>query len=139
MTLLILCSLDNLISQHLCSLKIEVDIVQASEGSTININIIRTEVPINVNQSIRHYSPEPNVFFSEPYLSISRVSKMAYLWRVVRALWGSESWTLKEANRSKLKRITNEHVRGMAADSSTIDDSLMETRRCRWLSKPSVV
>jgi hypothetical protein len=58
------------------------------------------------------------------------------------ALWGSESWALKEANRSKLeafhhgclrricgltmwdvaeKRITNEHVRGMVADSPTID------------------
>jgi hypothetical protein len=75
------------------------------------------------------------------------------------ALWGSESWALKESNRSKLeafhhgclrrmrgltmwdvaeKRITNEHVRGMVADSPTID-SLMEMRTCRWLSKLSVM
>jgi hypothetical protein len=65
-------------------------------------------------------------------------------------LWGSESWALKEANRSKLeafhhgclrkmcgltmwdvaeKRIKNEQVRAMVADSPTID-LLMETRRC---------
>jgi hypothetical protein len=30
------------------------------------------------------------------------------------------------------KRITNEHVRGMVANSPTMD-TLMETRRCRWL------
>jgi hypothetical protein len=74
-------------------------------------------------------------------------------------LWGSESWVLKEANRSKLeafyhgclrrmcgltmwdvaeKRIKNEQVRRMVADSPTID-SLMEMRRCRWLSKLSGV
>jgi hypothetical protein len=71
------------------------------------------------------------------------------------ALWGS--WALKE-NRSKLeafhhgclrkmcgltmwdvaeKRITNEHVRGMVANSPM--DTLMETRRCRWLSKLSAM
>jgi hypothetical protein len=75
------------------------------------------------------------------------------------ALWGSESWALKEADRSKLeafhhgclrkmcgltmwdvaeKRITNEHVRGMVANSPTMD-TLMETRRCRWLSKLSAM
>jgi hypothetical protein len=74
------------------------------------------------------------------------------------ALWGSE-WALKEADRSKLeafhheclrkmcgltmwdvaeKRITNEHVRGMVANSPTMD-TLMETRRCRWLSKLSAM
>jgi hypothetical protein len=36
------------------------------------------------------------------------------------------------------KRIKNEQVRGMVAESPTID-SLMETRRCRWLSKLSVM
>jgi hypothetical protein len=66
---------------------------------------------------------------------------------------GKQSWALKEADRSKLeafhheclrkmcgltmwdvaeKRITNEHVRGMVANSPTMD-TLMETRRCRWL------
>jgi hypothetical protein len=35
-------------------------------------------------------------------------------------------------------RIKNEQVRGMVADSLAID-SLMETRRCRWLSKLSVL
>lgn len=75
------------------------------------------------------------------------------------ALWGSESWALKEADRSKLEafhhgclrrmcgltmwdvaehRITNEHVRRMVANSPALD-SLMETRRCRWLSKLSVM
>jgi hypothetical protein len=74
-------------------------------------------------------------------------------------LWGSESWALKEANISQLealhhgclrrmcgltmwdvaeKRIKNEQVRRMVADSPTMD-SLMETRRCRWLSKLSVM
>jgi hypothetical protein len=74
-------------------------------------------------------------------------------------LWGSECWALKEPNRSKLeafhhrclrrmcgltmwdvaeKRIKNEQIRRMVADSPTID-SLMETRRCRWLSKLSVM
>jgi hypothetical protein len=71
------------------------------------------------------------------------------------ALWGSESWALKEADRAKLevfhhdclrrmcgltmwdvaeKRITNEQVRRTVADSPTMD-SLTETRRCRWLCK----
>jgi hypothetical protein len=36
------------------------------------------------------------------------------------------------------KRITNEHVRGMVANSPTMD-TLMETRRCRWLSKLSAM
>jgi hypothetical protein len=74
------------------------------------------------------------------------------------ALWGSESWAL-ERSRSKLeafhhgclrkmcgltmwdvaeKRIKNEHVRGMVANSPTMD-TLMETRRCRWLSKLSAM
>jgi hypothetical protein len=75
------------------------------------------------------------------------------------ALWGCESWTLKEANRSKLeafhhgclrricgwtmwdvaeKRITNEQVRRTVANSPTMD-SMMEMRRCRWLSKLSAM
>jgi hypothetical protein len=75
------------------------------------------------------------------------------------ALWGSESRALKEADRSKLeafhhrclrkmcgltmwdvaeKRITNEYVSRIVANSPTID-TLMETRRCRWLSKLSVM
>jgi hypothetical protein len=66
---------------------------------------------------------------------------------------------LKEADRSKLeafhhgclrrmcgwtmwdeamKRITNEHVRRTVANSSKMD-SMMEMRRCRWLSKLSVM
>jgi hypothetical protein len=74
-------------------------------------------------------------------------------------LWGSESWALKEEDRSKLetfhhnclrrmcnwtmcdikkKRITNEKVRRTAADSPTME-SMMEVRRCRWLSKLSVM
>ena len=74
------------------------------------------------------------------------------------ALWGSESWALKEADRAKLevfhhgclrrmcgltmwdvaeKRITNEQVRRFV-DSPTMD-SLMETRRCRWLCKLSLM
>jgi hypothetical protein len=71
------------------------------------------------------------------------------------ALWGCESWALREADRSKLeafhhgclrrmcgltmwdvaeKRITNEHVRRTVANSPTMD-SMMEMRRCRWLCK----
>jgi hypothetical protein len=73
------------------------------------------------------------------------------------ALWGCESWALKEADRSKLeafhhgclrrmcgwttwdvaeKRITNEQVRRTVANSPTMD-SMMEMRRCRWLSRLS--
>jgi hypothetical protein len=75
------------------------------------------------------------------------------------ALWGCESWALKEADRCKLeafhhgclrrmcgltmwdvaeKRIKNEQVRRMVANSPTMD-TLMETRRCRWLSKLSLM
>jgi hypothetical protein len=74
-------------------------------------------------------------------------------------LWGSESWALKEEDRSKLetfhhnclrrmcnwtmwdikeKRITNEKVRRTAANSPTMEP-MMEVRRCRWLSKLSVM
>jgi hypothetical protein len=75
------------------------------------------------------------------------------------ALGGSESWVLKEENRKKLetfhhsqlspqdvqvddvgyiaeKRITNEQVRKAAGNSPTME-SMMEVRRCRWLSKLS--
>jgi hypothetical protein len=73
------------------------------------------------------------------------------------ALWGSGSWALKEEDRSKLEtfhhnglrrmrhlmmwdvaehRITNETVR-MTAGNSPIMESMMEERRCRWLSKLS--
>ena len=75
------------------------------------------------------------------------------------ALWGSESWALKEENRKKLetfhhsclrrmckwtmwdiaeKRITNEQVRRAAGKSPTME-SMMEVRRCRWLSKLSAM
>jgi hypothetical protein len=75
------------------------------------------------------------------------------------ALWGAESWALKEADRSKLetfhhgclrrmcnwtmwdikeKRITNERVRRVVANSPTME-SMMEMRRCRWLSKLSAM
>jgi hypothetical protein len=75
------------------------------------------------------------------------------------ALWGSESWALKEEDRSKLEtfhhnclrrmcrltmwdvaehRITNETVRMTAGNSPTME-SMMEVRRCRWLSKLSAM
>jgi hypothetical protein len=75
------------------------------------------------------------------------------------ALWGAESWALKKADRSKLetfhhgclrrmcnwtmwdikeKRITNERVRRVVANSPTME-SMMEMRRCRWLSKLSAM
>jgi hypothetical protein len=75
------------------------------------------------------------------------------------ALWICESWALKEADRSKLeafhhgclrrmcgwtmwdvaeKRIQNERVRRTVANSPTMD-SMMEMRRCRWLSKLSAM
>ncbi len=75
------------------------------------------------------------------------------------ALWGSESWALKEENRAKLetfhhsclrricgwtmwdiaeRRITNEQVRRTAGNSPTME-SMMEMRRCRWLSKLSAM
>jgi hypothetical protein len=75
------------------------------------------------------------------------------------ALWGCESWALKEAGRSKLeafhhgcvrrmcgwtiwdvaeKRIMNEQVRRSVANSPTMD-SMMKMRKCRWLSKLSVM
>jgi hypothetical protein len=75
------------------------------------------------------------------------------------ALWGCESWAMKKADRSKPeafhhgclrrmcgctmwdlaeKRITNEHVRRTVANSPTMD-SMMEMRRCRWLSKLSAI
>jgi hypothetical protein len=73
------------------------------------------------------------------------------------ALWGCESWALKEADRSKLetfhhkclrkmcgwtmwdvyeRRITKERVRRTVANSPTME-SMMEVRRCRWLCKLS--
>jgi hypothetical protein len=70
------------------------------------------------------------------------------------SLWGSESWAMKEADRSKLeafhhgsrltiwdvaeRRITNEQARRMVANAPTMDSS-METGRCRWVSKLSVM
>jgi hypothetical protein len=75
------------------------------------------------------------------------------------ALWGCESWALKEADRSKLetfhhyclrkmcgwtmwdvkeKRIRNERVGRTVANSPTME-SMMEMRRCRWLCKLSVM
>jgi hypothetical protein len=75
------------------------------------------------------------------------------------ALWGCEIWALKEADRSKLeafhhgclrrmcgwmmwdvadKRIKNEQVRRTVANSPTMD-SMMEMRRCRWLSELSAM
>jgi hypothetical protein len=75
------------------------------------------------------------------------------------ALWGSESWALKEENRAKLetfhhsclrwicewtmwdvaeRRITNEE-NGRTARNSPIMESMMEMRRHRWLSKLSAV
>jgi hypothetical protein len=45
----------------------------------------------------------------------------------LRKMCGLTMWDVAE------KRITNEHVRGMVANSPTMD-TLMETRRCRWLS-----
>ena len=74
------------------------------------------------------------------------------------ALWGSESWALKEADRSKMeafhhgclrrmcgltmwdvaeRRITNEHVRRMVAKTSPTMDSMMELRKCRYGSPNS--
>jgi hypothetical protein len=50
----------------------------------------------------------------------------------VSARCGLTMWDVAE------KRITNEHVRGMVANSPTMD-TLMETRRCRWLSKLSAM
>jgi hypothetical protein len=76
------------------------------------------------------------------------------------ALWGSESWALKEEDRSKLEtfhhnclrrmcrltmwdvaehRITNETVRMTAGNSPSTMESMMEVRRCRWLSKLSAM
>jgi hypothetical protein len=75
------------------------------------------------------------------------------------ALWGSESWALKEENRKNLKSlhhsclrrmckwtmldiaekwITNEQVRRADGHSPTME-SIMEVRRCRWLSKLSAM
>jgi hypothetical protein len=75
------------------------------------------------------------------------------------ALWGCESWALKEENRAKLesfhhsclrricgwtmwdvaeRRITNEETRRTAGNSPTME-SMMEMRRCRWLSKLSAM
>jgi hypothetical protein len=75
------------------------------------------------------------------------------------ALWGCESWALKEAERSKLetfhhqclrklcgstmwdvkeKWIRNERVRRTVANSPTVE-SMVEMRRCRWLCKLSVM
>jgi hypothetical protein len=75
------------------------------------------------------------------------------------ALWGSESWALKEENRAKLeafhhgclrricgwtmwdiaeRRLTNEDTRRTAGNSPTME-SMMEMRRCRWLSKLSAM
>jgi hypothetical protein len=89
------------------------------------------------------------------YRSISVAGSIAIVVNI--ALWGSERHWKKQ--RSKLeafhhgclrkmcgltmwdvaeKRITNEHVRGMVANSPTMD-TLMETRRCRWLSKLSAM
>jgi hypothetical protein len=74
-------------------------------------------------------------------------------------LWGSENWALKEEDRSKLEAfhhsclrrmcnrttwditeiwITNEKGRRTAANSPTME-SMMEVRRCRCLSKLSVM
>jgi hypothetical protein len=50
----------------------------------------------------------------------------------LRRMFGLTMWDVAE------KRIKNEQFRRMVADSPTID-SLMETRRCRWHSKLSVM
>jgi hypothetical protein len=75
------------------------------------------------------------------------------------ALWGCESWALKEENRAKLeashhscprricgwtmwdiaeRRITNEETRRTAGNSPTME-SMMEMQRYRWLSKLSAM
>jgi hypothetical protein len=57
----------------------------------------------------------------------SRSKLEAFHHECLRKMCGLTMWDVAE------KRITNEHVRGMVANSPTMD-TLMETRRCRWLS-----
>jgi hypothetical protein len=88
------------------------------------------------------------------------IRKRLYQAMVVNiALWGCESWALTKKNRAKLesfhhsclrkmcgwtmwdikeKRITNEETRRTAGNSPTME-SMMEMRRCRWLSKLSAM
>jgi hypothetical protein len=88
------------------------------------------------------------------------IRKRLYQAMVVNiALWGCESWALTEENWAKLesfhhsclrkicgwtmwdikeKRITNEETRRTAGNSPTME-SMMEMRRCRWLSKLSAM
>jgi hypothetical protein len=75
------------------------------------------------------------------------------------ALWGSESWALEEEDRPKLETFhhgslhrmrnlsmwdiaekwsTNERIRRNAANSPKME-SMMEGRRCQWLSKLSMM
>jgi hypothetical protein len=73
-------------------------------------------------------------YYSSALISRTGGSKLeAFHHGCLRRMCGLTMWDVTE------KRITNEHVtRGMVADSPTID-SLMETRRCWWLSKLSVM
>ncbi len=129
-------------------------------GSTFTPELNDT---INVEKRIDQASKafkamNPNVFRrKEIPISLRMRTYQAIIMNL--ALWGCESWALKEEDRSKLetfhhnclrrmckwtmwdiaeKRITNEKVRRTAANSTTME-SMMEVRRCRWLSKLSIM
>jgi hypothetical protein len=61
------------------------------------------------------------------------------------ALWGSESWALKEEDRSKLDTFHHNCLRRMCrltmwdVAEHRIMESMMEVRRCRWFSKLSAM
>jgi hypothetical protein len=117
------------------------------------------DINLRISQARGLFSSMDKQVLSNKKISID-IRRRLYQAIVVNvALWGSESWALKEENRRKLetfhhgclrrmcgwtmldiaeKRITNEQVRRAAGNSPTME-SMLEVRRCRWLSKLSAM
>jgi hypothetical protein len=84
-------------------------------------------IPIDIRRRLYQAIVVNIALWAAGHWKKNRSKLEAFHHECLRKMCGLTMWDVAE------KRITNEHVRGMVANSPTMD-TLMETRRCRWLS-----